>query len=121
MVVDYATMPGPKNLRIALQMLHEGYKVAEVAKAIGTDSKHFRQTILRMVGQMGPAQARAFEDWINYREFYSASYTMDLSSIVSKLSSGRITKLAPAQTQRPDPTRANATGQTGMHRQVWMK
>src|SRR5450755_35647 len=120
-VVDYATMPGPKILRTALRMLHEGYKVGEVAMAIGTDSKHLRQTICRAVEQMAPAQTEALKDWINSREYNSAPYATDLASIVSKLRSARITKLALADTQRPDPTRAKATGQMGMHRQVWVK
>jgi 3'-phosphoadenosine 5'-phosphosulfate sulfotransferase len=120
-VLDYATMPGPDQLRTALQMLHDGHNVADVARAIGTGSKHFRQTIRRIVDQMEPDQAAALEDWINYREFYSAPYAMDLSSIVAKLYSTRITKLVVAQTQRPDPTRARSPGRLGADKQIWMK
>lgn len=120
-VVDYTMMPGPAPLRTAFQMLHDGYHVADAARAIGTDSKHFRQTILRIVNQLEPGQADALEDWINYRQFHSAPYAMELLSIVAKLNSARITKLAVAQVPRPDPTRARSTGRLGTDEQIWMK
>jgi hypothetical protein len=120
-VVDYDAMPGPDKLRTALRMLHEGYKVADAAKAIGTDSRHLRQTISRIVQKMEPDEAKALEDWIYHRKFYSAPYMRDLESTLAKLSSRKITKLPLAQTQRPDPTRASTTGRIGNYRQVWMK
>ena len=119
--IDYATMPGPSILRVALTMLHEGYTRAEVAKAIGTDSKHCLQKSRRVVQQMGPDQAKGLSEWLQSPDSGLGPYAIDLTSIIARLNSGRITKLDLPRGQRPDPTRANATGLVGGRRHIWMK